>query len=109
MSKGKIPVELERTRAVYVKTIVTCSKAWDAYNQAWIDYDQDEDQRQEKDVRNKTRDAYNKTNAARKRARDDYAKAWDVAQAEIEKLHAQECPNCPWDGDTIFPEKSREQ
>lgn len=23
---------------------------------------------------------------------------------EIEALHALECPNCPWDGKTIFPE-----
>mgnify|MGYP001615385474 CR=1 FL=1 len=22
---------------------------------------------------------------------------------EIEALHKKECPNCPWDGDTIFP------
>ena len=22
---------------------------------------------------------------------------------EIEALHAQECPDCPWDGETIFP------
>ena len=21
----------------------------------------------------------------------------------LEKLHAEECPNCPWDGRTIFP------
>ena len=25
--------------------------------------------------------------------------------AQIEALHAQHCPNCPWDGKTIFPEK----
>ena len=22
----------------------------------------------------------------------------------VEKLHCKECPNCPWDGKTIFPE-----
>ena len=35
-----------------------------------------------------------------------YAK-WDEANAkclpEIEKLHKEECPNCPWNGETIFP------
>lgn len=25
-------------------------------------------------------------------------------KAEIERLHAIECPDCPWDGKTIFPE-----
>jgi hypothetical protein len=25
---------------------------------------------------------------------------------EIEELHKLECPNCPWDGHTIFPEVS---
>ena len=25
---------------------------------------------------------------------------------EIEKLHKQECPNCPWDGKTIYPESA---
>ncbi|HDY67356.1 MAG TPA: hypothetical protein ENH85_06180 [Candidatus Scalindua sp.] len=24
-------------------------------------------------------------------------------KVEIEQLHAQECPDCPWDGETIFP------
>lgn len=24
-------------------------------------------------------------------------------RAELEALHAQECPGCPWDGETIFP------
>ena len=24
-------------------------------------------------------------------------------RTEIEALHAQECPNCPWNGQTIFP------
>ena len=32
---------------------------------------------------------------------------WMEAEAkclpEIEKLHKEECPNCPWDGRTIFP------
>ena len=38
----------------------------------------------------------------------DKARAeWDKARAEwnkeIEALHREECPNCPWDGGTIFP------
>mgnify|MGYP001598955187 FL=1 len=28
-------------------------------------------------------------------------------KAALKVLHAQECPNCPWDGKTIFPRKPR--
>ncbi len=40
-----------------------------------------------------------------------YEKAWNVHRQtlvahreELETLHAKECPDCPWDGKTIFPE-----
>jgi len=46
----------------------------------------------------KVRDDYNKASA-------DYYKAWADCWPEIEALHAAECPNCPWDGTTIFPVK----
>jgi len=34
---------------------------------------------------------------------------WVKASAapSVLKLHAKECPNCPWDGFTIFPEAKR--
>ena len=39
-----------------------------------------------------------------------YGKAWAASekaltenQVAIEALHAAECPNCPWNGKTIFP------
>lgn len=39
-----------------------------------------------------------------------YNEAWETYhdvlfnhKHEIETLHAQECPDCPWDGKTIFP------
>lgn len=35
-----------------------------------------------------------------------YNKAERVYGDEINTLHAIECPNCPWDGKTMFPEKS---
>lgn len=34
----------------------------------------------------------------------DAYKAW---QKEIEALHKLECPNCPWDGTTIFPTQNQ--
>lgn len=30
-------------------------------------------------------------------------KLYDEARKPLEALHAVECPNCPWDGTTIFP------
>jgi len=32
-----------------------------------------------------------------------YYKACRTHRAEIEALHAEECPDCPWDGKTLFP------
>ena len=38
---------------------------------------------------------------------DEAHDAWDKAVKRcwksIEKLHAEECPGCPWDGETLFP------
>ena len=31
--------------------------------------------------------------------------AYIASMPEIELLHKSECPNCPWDGKTIFPRK----
>jgi len=36
-----------------------------------------------------------------------YIEAIAAHSAEIAALHEQECPNCPWDGKTLFPEKAK--
>lgn len=36
-------------------------------------------------------------------ARDEVWGAWR-SSAECTALHAAQCPGCPWDGKTIFPE-----
>ena len=63
------------------------------------------------DAYTKARDAYTTAGDAYTTAGDAYAKAWDAYdkvisgdQEAIESLHAQECPDCPWDGQTIFSE-----
>ena len=78
--KGKLPIALVKAGSAYLK-------AWEAYDKAWS-----------WGVREKTRDAYIKT-------RDAYINAMDAYMPEILALHAVECPDCPWDGKTIFPEK----
>ena len=54
--------------------------------------------------------AYHEAWKAHAEARKAYAEAWkafdEVLKAcddEIQALHKIECPDCPWDGNTIFP------
>ena len=52
---------------------------------------------------------WNKARAERDKACVEWTKArveWTkaCAQPSVLALHAKECPNCPWDGRTIFPE-----
>ena len=37
-------------------------------------------------------------------ARAAYSQALVAALPKIEALHREECPDCPWDGQSIFPE-----
>ncbi len=37
-------------------------------------------------------------------AESAYYKSLENHRTEIEALHAEECPDCPWNGYTIFPE-----
>ncbi len=61
-------------------------KAWQAYDKAIQDYDACRVQR-----------------VALDEAWQAYKKALSKNMPAIEALHAVECPNCPWDGHTIFP------
>jgi len=57
----------------------------------------------------KAREAYDKAEEACDKAREDCNKAWETyfrANKEaLEKLHSELCPNCPWDGKSIFKVK----
>ena len=59
------------------------------------------------DAARQTLDDARKALAAAWKALDDAWKALDATRLacadEIEKLHRNECPDCPWDGKTIFP------
>src|SRR3989304_4153186 len=59
------------------------------------------------DANAKARDAYDKARAAYVKAKAAYNKAYDECLPQIEALHALECPDCPWNGTTIFPEPSQ--
>ena len=47
--------------------------------------------------------ALDKARAAHVKARAALDKARAACMPEIEALHAIECPDCPWDGTSIFP------
>ena len=42
----------------------------------------------------------------REKAWEEYKKAQGECMTETEALHRVQCPGCPWDGKTIFPEVS---
>ena len=76
-----------------------CDKAREAYNKAW-------------EACNKAREAYNKAREACDKAWEAYNKAWEAYitkyEAELEMLHDEFCPDCPWDGETIFTRKDKD-
>ena len=90
--RGKLPGDvhkagtvLDKARADVNKATADVDKAWTVLDKARVAYD-------------KAREAYNKAEAA-------YDKAIADNLPAIMALHDKECPNCPWDGETIFPEE----
>ena len=67
-------------------------KAREAYDKAWEAYD-------------KARGAYVKAREAYDKAQEAYVKAWEDYKPQIEALHREEHPGCPWNGRTLFGDK----
>ena len=42
------------------------------------------------------------------KAGEAYSKAGEAYRKDIVKLHAELCPNCPWDGHTIFTREDKD-
>src|SRR3972149_4346955 len=78
----------------YVKARAAFGKDWDAFVKASVAYA-------------KAGDAFVKAKATFVKAKAAYNKAYDECLPQIEALHALECPDCPWNGTTIFPEPSQ--
>ena len=53
-------------------------------------------------VNGKLPDEYVKADEARVKAYKAWEKAREKYKSQIEELHNKECPNCPWNGTTIF-------
>ena len=80
----KLPVSFRKASEAYLKAREAYDKAWEAYYKAWEAYD-------------KAWEAYIKAGEA-------YYKALEACVQQIEKLHREEHPDCPWNGKTIFSE-----
>ena len=87
---GSLPEEVVTAEEAYVKAEEAHNKAWEAYITAGEVYD-------------KAWKAYITAEEAYVKAGEALVKALQNNWAKIEELHRKECPNCPWDGHTIFP------
>jgi hypothetical protein len=99
--KGKLPEAYDEARRAYDEAWRACAEAGRAYVEAW---------RACAEAGRAYDEAWRAYDEAR-RACAEASRAFDEAgrahAAEIEALHAEECPDCPWDGKTIFPGEAR--
>ncbi len=102
--KGSLPQEVIEARQVCDKARQVCDKARQAYTKARQVCDK------ARQAYTKARQVYTKAWKAREKAWQAYDKAWQACvealnnnMLAITALHEKECPNCPWNGKTIFP------
>lgn len=91
--KGKLPAKILTAYVTYEKACAACEKATVAAFAGG--------------ARTFTAAACTQIGAAYTKARAAFAKAFKKHFVEIEELHAEECPGCPWDGKTIFAKRKR--
>jgi len=97
--KGKLPPALLSAGEAY-------DKAWEAYDKAGKAYDKAREAYSKIwEAYDKAWEAYDKAGKAYDKARKAYSKAREKYKPQVEALHAKECPDCPWNGKTIFPEE----
>jgi DNA-binding transcriptional regulator PaaX len=123
---GQLPEEFVAACWAYDEARRACDEAWRAYAEARQTrakacraYDEacwayDEVRRAYDEVRqtwakvcrayDEVRRAYDEACWAYGEARRAYDEAYHKHLPEIERLHTEQCPDCPWDGETIFPE-----
>jgi len=106
--KGKLPDAVVETGVAYVKAWEAHNKAREAYDEAWEAYVKAQEAYDEAgEAWDRAQEAWDKVWRAYDKEREAqkvYLKALSDHKDEIEALHVKECPNCPWDGQTIFPE-----
>ena len=96
--EDRIPKELLKAEEARYKAEEAYYKAREAYSKTLEAY------YKAREAYDKAREAYYKAREAYDKAREAYCKAGEAYYPKIEKLHSELCPDCPWDGKTIFPE-----
>ena len=86
--EGELPAELIEAGQKYAEAWQKCDEAGQKREEAWQKY----------------AEAWQK----RDEAWQKYDEVLEKYAIEINALHEKECPDCPWDGKTIFP-KSRKK
>src|SRR3990172_2863727 len=106
--QGALPPKLVKAGDARDKAYDANAKARDAYDKARDAYVKAGDARDKaKAAYDKAGDPFVKAKAAFVKAKAAYNKAYDECLPQIEALHALECPDCHWNGTTIFPEPSQ--
>ena len=108
--RGKLPDEIIKVGEAYYKAQETSDKARKTYYKAWETYyKMDETYNEAKEACDKIGEAYDKTGETYNEAKEVYNEAKKVYDKtlkkyskEINELHEKECPNCSWNGKTIF-------
>ena len=93
----KLPARLVRAREAYDKAREAYGKAWEAYGKAREAHNGE--------ACGKAWEAYGKAWEAYDKVVEAYDKVEVDCRPEMEKLHKELCPLCPWDGRTIFKEE----
>ncbi|MBI2057462.1 MAG: hypothetical protein HYT63_00540 [Candidatus Yanofskybacteria bacterium] len=95
--KGELPpgvveagLVYDEARQAYDKAYQVYDKAHWTFKKAYLAYIE-------------ARRVFNKANLAYSEAWQVYDEILNKNMPAIEALHRIECPNCPWDGHTIFP------
>lgn len=95
--RGELPQNLAQARQ-------TLDQAWQTYQQALQTY------QQAAQTFWQARQTFEQALQTFEQALQTYKQAWQTYQQaeqtylpELVALHAQECPDCPWNGRTIFP------
>ena len=97
--QGALPAEL-------VQAGEACDQAREAYHQAREACVQARDACDQGEAYDQAAKAYFQAWEAYNRAGEACVQARDACTPAIAALHAQECPDCPWDGHTIFTRKN---
>ena len=100
--KGELPKEFVEAWQKYYETWQKYVEVWQKYVEAKQEYN--EARRKYNEARRK----YNKARQKHNEAWHEYIEVCKKYESQILALHEKECPNCPWNGKTIFSKEVKE-